>query len=93
MPTRKISLTEKQDAFVAKLIASGEYQNASAIFRDAMRALQERRKEDMLKLKALRTAIKVGADALRRGWFDDVDETDLEAFLDRQSAESDKNAP
>ena len=39
MPTRNISLTTEQDAFVAKLVDSGEYQNASEALRDALRAL------------------------------------------------------
>ena len=29
MPTRNISLTPEQDAFVEKVVAAGEYQNAS----------------------------------------------------------------
>jgi len=29
MPTRNISLTAEQDAFVEKLVEAGEYQNAS----------------------------------------------------------------
>ena len=53
MPTRNISLTAEQDAFVE-----------SEAVRDALRALQQRRREDALKLKALRAQIKAGVDAL-----------------------------
>lgn len=67
MPTRNISLTHEQDAFVAKVVESGEYQNASEALRDALRALQQRRREDALKLKALRAHLQQGIDALDRG--------------------------
>ena len=83
MPTRNISLTPEQDAFVEDVVKSGEYQNASEAIRDALRALQQRRKEDALKLKALRQQIKAGIDALDRGDFVEVDGADLEAFLNR----------
>jgi antitoxin ParD1/3/4 len=83
MPTRNISLTPEQDAFVEDVVKSGEYQNASEAIRDALRALQQRRKEDALKLKALRQQIKAGTDALDRGDFVEVDGADLEAFLNR----------
>ena len=43
MPTRNISLTAEQDAFVEKLVEAGEYQNASEAVRDALRTLQQRR--------------------------------------------------
>ena len=39
MPTRNISLTSEQDAFIEKAVKSGEYQNASEAVRDALRAL------------------------------------------------------
>ena len=83
MPTRNISLTPEQDAFVENVVKSGEYQNASEAIRDALRALQQRRKEDALKLKALRQQIKAGTDALDRGDFVEVDEAELEALFDR----------
>src|SRR5580704_9281944 len=58
MPTRNVSLTPEQDAFVEGLVKSGEYPNASEAVRDAIRALRQRRREDALKLKALRIQIK-----------------------------------
>jgi len=92
MPTRNVSLTKQQDAFVEKMIESGEYQNASEAIRAALRALQQRRKEDALKLKALRAAIKAGADALQRGEFDEVDDDDLESYLENLGTASRKTA-
>lgn len=82
MPTRNINLTPEQDSFVQSVIDSGEYQNASEAIRDALRALQHRRAEDTLKLRALRLHIKAGAEALRRREFLEIDEADLESYLD-----------
>lgn len=61
MPTRNISLTDEQDAFVEQVVEAGEYQNASEAIRDALRALQQRRREDALRLEALRGARHLGA--------------------------------
>ena len=83
MPTRNISLTPEQDAFVEEVVEAGEYQNASEAIRDALRALQQRRKEDSLRLKALRAQIKIGVDALDRGDFAEVEDADLEGYLER----------
>ena len=90
MPTRNISLTPEQDAFIEKAIRSGEYQNASEAVRDALRALQQRRREDALKLKALRTQIKAGVDALERGEFTEVVDADLDRYLEDLAAAAGK---
>jgi antitoxin ParD1/3/4 len=81
MPTRNISLTAEQDAFVEGVVRSGDYQNASEAVRDALRVLQQRRREDALKLKALRMQIKAGVDALEQGDFIDVADNDLDGYL------------
>jgi antitoxin ParD1/3/4 len=82
MPTRNISLTAQQDAFVDEIVKSGEYQNASEAIRDALRALQQRRREDALKLERLRAAVDEGDAALARGDYIEVDDAGLEAFMD-----------
>jgi antitoxin ParD1/3/4 len=92
MPTRNISLTAEQDAFVAKLIKAGEYQNASEALRDALRALEQRRREDELKLKALRMQIKAGIDAIKQGDFTEVEEGDLDGYLEGLKATPTKRA-
>ena len=92
MPTRNINLTPEQDSFVDKVVKSGEYQNASEAVRDALRVLQQRRREDSLKLKALRAQIKAGVDALDREDFIEVSADRLEAYLERLSAASGKKA-
>lgn len=83
MPTRNVSLTPEQDAFIDEMLESGEYRNASEAMRDAIRALQQRRAEDALKLERLRQAIDAGIADIDRGNYEEVDEADLEAWLDR----------
>jgi len=92
MPTRNINLTPEQDAFVEKVVDAGEYQNASEAIRDALRVLQLRRKEDSLRLKALRAQIKAGTDAIDRGDFVEVDDADLERHLERLTPPAVKRA-
>jgi antitoxin ParD1/3/4 len=82
MPTRNINLTPEQDAFIDEVLKAGEYRNASETIRDAIRALQQRRAYDTLKLDRLRLSIKAGIAALDRGEYTEVDDADLDAYLD-----------
>ena len=92
MPTRNISLTPAQDAFIEEAVSSGEYQNASEAVRDALRALQQRRREDALKLEALRRRIDAGIAALDRGEFTQIADAELDSYLDGLAARSDEQA-
>jgi len=74
------------------VVKEGEYQNASEAVRDALRVLQQRRREDALKLKALRVQIKAGVDALDRGDFVEVDGAELEGYLEGLTIPPDKRA-
>jgi len=76
MPTRNISLTDELEAFVERLVKSGEYQNASEAVREGLRALQRQRREAARKLKALRRAARDGVAALDRGEFKTFDSAD-----------------
>ena len=69
------------------VVKAGEYQNASEAVRNALRLLQQHRREDALKLKALRMLIKAGVDALERGDFTEIDDPDLEAYLEDLTAQ------
>lgn len=82
MPTRNVNLTAEQDAFIDQVIQAGDYQNASEVLRDALRALRQRQAEDALKLDVLRAQVGMGIAALNRGAFTEVDDTALDAFLD-----------
>ena len=83
MPTRNVNLTDDQDTFVEKMVKSGKYQNASEAMRDAVRGLQQRWKEDELKLERLRKSIDAGITDLENGDYEDVDDAALEGWLDR----------
>ena len=82
MPTRNVNLTPEQDAFVDEMVRKGEYQSASEAMRDALRALQQRRSEDVEKLKVLRRLVKVGIDDLEAGRYRDVAESGLDKYFE-----------
>ena len=86
MPTRNISLTPEQDAFIDEMLRAGEYRNASEALRDAIRALQQRRTEEALKLDKLRLLIRQGVAALDRGDYTEVGDDDLDFYLDELAA-------
>jgi antitoxin ParD1/3/4 len=92
MPTRNISLTPEQDAFIEEAVKSGEYQNASEAVRDALRTLQQRRREDALKLEALRRQIDASVAALEKGQFIEIVEAELDTYIDGLAARSDERA-
>jgi len=82
MPTRNVSLTPEQDAFIDEVLRKGEYGNASEAVRDAIRALQQRRELDALRLDRLRLSVEAGAAALDRGDYVEIEDAGLDAFLD-----------
>jgi antitoxin ParD1/3/4 len=82
MPTQSVSLTPEQDAFIDEVLEKGEYRNASEALRDAIRALQQRRAEEALKVDRLRLAIEQGVAALDRGDYTELEDEDLDAYLD-----------
>jgi antitoxin ParD1/3/4 len=82
MPTRNVNLTPDQDASIERMVRSGKYQNASEAIRDALRGLQQRWKEDEMKLTLLRRQIKAGTDSLDHGVFTEIDDADLDSTLD-----------
>ena len=82
MPTRNISLTPEQDAFVEEVVRKGEYRSASEAVRDALRVLQQRRSEDAEKLKVLRTLVKQGIDDLEAGRYRDVTDSELDVYFE-----------
>jgi antitoxin ParD1/3/4 len=90
MPTRNISLTPEQDAFIDEVLEAGEYLNASEAIRDALRALQQRRAEEALKLDNLRLLIRQGVAALDRGDYSEIEEAQLDAYLDELTATRDR---
>lgn len=63
MPTRNVVLTDHNEQFIASLVASGKYQNASEVIRDGLRYIERQKKyEDWLQAEA-----QIGIDAIERG--------------------------
>ena len=83
MPTRNVVLTERQEELLETLVKSGRYQNASEVLRDGLRLVEQREAEDAAKLKALRSAVLAGVEALDRGDFKEFENIDeLKTYLD-----------
>jgi antitoxin ParD1/3/4 len=59
----------------------------------AIRALQQRRREDALRLQVLKMQIEAGVAALERGDFIELDDTELESYLDGLATGTGDNAP
>jgi antitoxin ParD1/3/4 len=82
VPTRNVVLTERQADLIETLVESGRYQNASEVLRDGLRLVEQREAEDVSKLKALRSAARVGVGAPDRGEFKEFgDIEELRAYL------------
>ncbi len=85
MATRNINLTDALDRFVAELVASGQFQNASEVVRAGLRLLKADEERRAAKLAALNAAIQEGLDDMAAGRFEEV--TDVSAWLDEIDAE------
>lgn len=70
MPTRNVVITDHQAAFIEKLVAGGEYQNASEVLREGLRLVEEKRAVYNAKLDVLRAAAQAGIDSANRGEFE-----------------------
>ncbi|MBX3596995.1 MAG: type II toxin-antitoxin system ParD family antitoxin [Rhizobiaceae bacterium] len=66
-----VSLTEKLDEYVRQKVASGLYNNASEVIREALRLKIASEEADEVKLQRLRDAIDAGWEQAERGEFAD----------------------
>ena len=73
MPTRNVVLTEHQALMIENLVASGRYQNASEVLREGLRLIEQREKEDALRLQALREAMQLGMADFEAGRYKQFD--------------------
>ena len=88
MPTRNVNLTEYYDAFVADLLASGRFRNASEVVRAGLRLLETQNREEQAKIEALRDAFKEGRESYERGDFATMESNaDIDRFFDEIDAE------
>ncbi len=84
MPTRNVNLTDHFDKFITRVVAAGEYSNASEVVRDGLRLVEERKKAQRVRLQSLRSAAREGIDDIERGDFVDLDsDAAIDSFLDK----------
>lgn len=81
MPARNVNLTEHFADFVDVNVASGRFQNASEVVREALRLLERQQREDELKLEALRQAIGLGREDAEHGRTISIGADQVGAFL------------
>ena len=67
MPTKNVNLTDHYSQFVEQLVASGQYKNASEVFRAGLRLLEESNAVGEQKLAMLRQLAKQGFDEIDQG--------------------------
>jgi antitoxin ParD1/3/4 len=92
MPTRNVVLTDHQQEVIETLVESGRYQNASEVLRDGLRLVEQREREDALKLEALRQAAQVGLADLAAGRFRDVEPDAIDALVSELGSEAGRRA-
>jgi len=62
-----ISLTPELEAFLAGQVASGRYQSASEVVREALRLIEERQRRRVSTIEELRREVQIGMDQVRAG--------------------------
>jgi len=67
-----LSLTPNLEQFIRDRAATGDYNNASEVVREALRLLRRTEEQRALKLERLRSSILAGDEAIARGDFVDV---------------------
>lgn len=85
-----ISLTSELEQFVQSTVKSGRYSSASEVVRAALRLLEEREMERLVRLEELRKEIMMGIEASDRGEFFDGEEVLRELREEIQQADEDK---
>lgn len=84
-PPMNVSLTPQLENFVREKVASGFYNNASEVIREALRMLEERERFNLLKRE-----VRKGYDQMRRG---EVVPYDLEAIEAEARADTKAGKP
>lgn len=67
MPTRNVSLTERNDRFVRNQVKAGRFRNASEVMRAGLHLLEQQTSEEREKLMLLRKLAAEGIAELDQG--------------------------
>lgn len=86
MPTRNVVLTDHHEELIARLVASGRYQNASEVLRESLRLMERREAEDAARLSALRERFERAEAQVQAGDVMDYDDGLLERLDDDERA-------
>jgi len=88
--TLNVSLTPELEKFVDQRVASGLYQTASEVVRDALRLLEEQEAARQAALEELRRHVAVGIEQADRGEFLDGDDVfeELKRISDQRRREA-----
>ncbi len=75
-----VSLTPTLEELVQRKVATGLYNSASEVIREALRLLEERDELRKMRLGTLRKEISVGLDQLERGEVSEYDDRSLNSL-------------
>ena len=75
-----VSLTPMLEELVQQKVATGLYNSASEVIREALRLLEERDELRKVRVAALRKEISVGLDQLDRGEVSEYDDRSLDTL-------------
>lgn len=84
LPTRNVVLTDRHEAFIHRLVASGRYRNASEVLRAALRALEQREAGTEEALDWLRRQVEPGLLEARQGVFAEGTVREIFDRIDRE---------
>jgi antitoxin ParD1/3/4 len=71
-----VSLTPELESLVNEKVASGFYNSASEVVREALRLLFEQEELRRLRIEELRREIKIGSDQMKQGKYKDYSSAD-----------------
>ena len=75
-----VSLSPTLEELVQRKVATGLYNSASEVIREALRLLEERDQMREIRIETLRKGIRVGLDQLERGEASEYDDQSLNSL-------------
>lgn len=77
-----VSLTPRLEELVNQKVASGLYNSASEVIREALRLLDEKDRVREMRIEELRKQVAVGIEQLDRGEYTEYDEDSLNQMFE-----------